>query len=51
MTSPLIASIEALQAYQRASYHQRLNIMVEYFEKSLPIVIEEMMKKIEEDER
>lgn len=51
MKHALYASIQALQAYRRASWNQRVNIMTQYFERDLEIVIEEMKKKLEEDEK
>lgn len=51
MIHALYASIQALQAYRSASWHERLNIMTKYFESELPIVIEEMKRKLEEEQR
>lgn len=49
MKFALMASQQALKDYREASWHQRLNIMTEYFEQTLPIVVEEMKKKLEEE--
>jgi hypothetical protein len=43
----LYTSQQALKAYREAAYHERLNIMTRYFEQELPIVVEEMKKKME----
>jgi hypothetical protein len=43
MNHALYASQQALKAYREASYHERLNIMVEFFEETLPITLEEMV--------
>lgn len=49
MKHALYVSQQALKEYAESSWHQRLNIMTEYFEQTLPIVVEEMKRKIEEE--
>lgn len=45
----LHASQQALEAYAEASFHERLNIMTRFFEQELPIVVEEIKKKLESE--
>lgn len=47
----LYASQQALRDYAEAGYHERLNIMTRYFEETLPVVVSEMERKLEEEER
>lgn len=47
MIHALYASQQALNAYREACYHERLNVMTRYFEEELPVVVEEMKKKLE----
>ncbi|CAM4101152.1 hypothetical protein L1N85_10905 [Paenibacillus alkaliterrae] len=47
MKHALYVTQQALKDYADASWHQRLNIMTEYFENELPVVVEEMKRKLE----
>ena len=49
MKHALYVSQQALKDYAESSWHERLNIMTRYFEEELPVVVEEMKRKIEEE--
>lgn len=49
MRHALYVSQQALKDYAVSSWHQRLNIMTAFFENELPVVVEEMKKKLEAD--
>lgn len=50
MKHALYDSEQALKDYSESSWHERLNIMTKYFEQTLPIVVEEMKRNLEEEQ-